>query len=379
MDLEELNNEYLKLKADLEKANNDKKALETKLNDLVDDRTVQQGKIIEAKRNKDNLAKQNAENEIKKIDASIKKIMEDAKKKLNEATAIKAKIDKRIEKIQNNPEMKKHLSDVLAKKYDRKLSKLEKEKEELEGRKGRLDNLKTLVANHPALGNNLKGILVATKEINGLQEELDSMATTTAPGVVTYSNPARANDIINNLMPAAQTKLAANKNPLIAYITKNSLEIKEEDIDELSETTFVLDGKGNLDLNATMDRRTSKLNRQIKGLDKSISDNKVALAKHGKVHTPKTSAKESSADSEEKPKWYQFVTRFKMWNEKRKQKALPEPSEQKDTETVVENSFKNSLKYDIVKEAVEQKIKEETKQAKLERKQAQAEKNGESR
>ena len=58
--------------------------------------------------------------------------------------------------------------------------------------------------------------------INDLQKELDGMSTKDpATGVITYSDPTRANEIINTLIPAAQTKLT-NNGEFYARIRRNS-------------------------------------------------------------------------------------------------------------------------------------------------------------
>lgn len=44
-------------------------------------------------------------------------------------------------------------------------------------------------------------------------------------------------------------------------------------------------------------------------------------------------AHENTSTSEEKPKWYQFIKRFKIWNEKRKMAKLSEPEEELEEST----------------------------------------------
>ena len=346
MDLETLNKEYVQFKSDLEKARKEIESLESKANDLADDKIIWKGKLVEAKRNKDSVAEKQAEGELKRIDTEIKAVQDDTLKKKEEMELIQAKINVRIKEIKENPEMKKHLDEVMSKKYDRKLSKLENEKEEAVEKKDRLTDLKQLVTDHPALGNNLKGILTATKEMKDLQAELDGMKMIVGTGktsAYTYKDPARANEIINTLLPQAQAKLATNKTPLMAYISKNGLNITEQDIDELAEKGFAVDGKGNIDLNSTMNKSISSLNRQIKGYDKSIRNHQIALENIDNRSVPVTPRTPDpitpdpitppapdpitppEPTTSEKPKWYQFIQRFKNWNERRKQQALPEP------------------------------------------------------
>ena len=398
MDLETLNKEYVQFKSDLENARKEIESLESNANDLADDKIICKGKLVEAKRNKDSVSEKQAEGELKRIDTEIKAVQDNTLKKKEEMELIQAKINDKIKEIKENPEMKKHLDEVMSKKYDRKLSKLEKEKEEAVEKKDRLTDLKQLVTDHPTLGNNLKGILTATKEMKDLQAELDGMkmiVETGKTGVYTYKAPARANEIINTLLPQAQAKLSTNKTPLMAYISKNGSNITEQDIDELAEKGLAVDGKGNIDLNATMNKSISSLNRQIKGYDKSIRNHQIALENIDNrrvLVTPRTPdpitppapdpiAPPEPTDSEE-PKWYQFIQRFKNWNERRKQQALPEPEPRtQDSEPALvvpepstpepsseKNEFLNSLKYEIVQDVVKQMETDNLKEAKKERK-----------
>lgn len=379
MDLETLNKEYVQFKSNLEKARKEIESLESKANDLADDKIIWKGKLVEAKRNKDSVAEKQAEGELKRIDTEIKAVQDDTLRNKEQMELMLAKINVKIKQIKENPEMKKHLDEVMSKKYDRKLSKLSKEKEEAVKKKDRLTDLKQLVTDHPALCNNLKGILTATKEMKDLQAELDGMKMIVGTGktsAYTYNDPARANKIMNTLLPQAQAKLATNKTPLMAYISKNGLNITEQDIDELADKGFAVDSKGNIDLNATMNKSISSLNRQIKGYDKSIRNHQIALENiDNSRRTPEPTT------PEKKTKWYQFIQRFKNWNERRKQQALPEPEPRTpDPDPITppdpstpepsteKNEFLNSLKYEIVQDVVKQMETDNLKEAKKERK-----------
>ena len=431
MNLEELNRAYMDLKSKLEAANKDIEKMRQDAQNLADDRTIQRGKEVEARRNGDKTAEENAQNEIKRIDTELEKIKEAATEKKKEIIDLQLKINEKIEEIKKDPEMKKHLEEVLSKKYDRKLSKLKDEREEVVGKKDRLVQLQKLVTDHPALGNNLKGILGAQKQITDLEAELESLKDTTVPGgLVSYKDPARANEILTKELPGAQSRLNSNKTTLMSYITKNSLGITEQDIDELAAKGFVVDSKGYIDLNATMNKSISGLNRQIKGYDKSIRDHEIALENLGR--TPATKAAPTPAaktatkptptveeeEVEEEPlKWYQKLAQgFKNWlnkgdeeeeveeevesEEKPKQKwyqrliqgfknltakkaaALPEPG-RTEPETsakpeATKGTFRDSMKYDIVKDIVEQMETDNRRAAKQERK-AETKGDGESR
>ena len=372
MNLEEINKKYLQLKTDLEKANSDKKALDAKLNDLIDDKDIQRGKLVEAKRNNDDVAKQNAENEIKRIDGEIQKVKEDAQTKLADAIALQAKIDEKIAEIQANPEMKEHLDSVIAKKNMRKVKELENKRDEAKGKKDRITALQTLVTDHPALANNLKGILSAQNEIKKLKAELDNL---TKGGAVSYQNAARVTEITTKLIPNAEAKLNTNKTPLMAYITKNNMNIKEEDLDEIVARGAVIDGKGNIDLTTTFNKNIGALNRQIKGYDKSIADysrtgigQNVPIGPAPTSPAPTSPAPTTPATSGPK-KWLEKAKNlFKSawnWVKGKDTPQLPPAQNQPSTQS---NAFKDSMKYDIVKDVVNQMQEQGLKEAKTERK-----------
>ncbi|MEI3402326.1 MAG: hypothetical protein V8R51_08570 [Clostridia bacterium] len=119
-------------------------------------------------------------------------------------------------------------------------------------------------------------------------------------------------------------KLATNKQSLMDYIQKNNLNITEKDIDSLTSHSPVINGKGELDLDTTINKDISKLNRQIKGYEKSINHCTIApkvLAHSVKpTNAPQPSTIEQPPSKpeppEQKTKWYQFIQRFKNWKEK---------------------------------------------------------------
>lgn len=357
MDLEKMNGEYVKLKSDLEKVRNEIENFDIKANNMAENKILWKAKLITSKRLGDSVGEKAAEVELQKIDKEIKKLQEELSKKKEEVTPLKEKIDGIIKEIKEDPEMANHLNEVMSKKYDRKISKLEKEQNELIKKESSLVNLQRLVTEHPALANNLKGMFNAQKEITDLSEELKNT-----------TDVSRANEIKNKLLPQAKHKLETNKTPLMAYITKKKLFIEEQDINELISKGFKQDAKGNIDLNATMNRNISSIKRQIKGNEKSIKDYKNAFNNINIVPTIPTV----------EPKWYQFGERFKNWYERtsnplverfrnwrESRSGKPSPSESADNK---ENIFKNSLKYEVVKDIVEQVKSDDLKQAKKERK-----------
>lgn len=374
MDLEKLNGEYLKLKQDIEIKKECISAYERTVQDLALDKTIWTGKKAEAQKNADHDAEKTAQDELNKIDEQIKKTQESVEKEKETIKEFQGKIDAKITEIKENPEMKKHLDTVLKKKYERKLAKVEKEKAELIDKKDKVEQIKQLTTEHPALANNLKGMISAYKTAENLKKELKSLEYSAGNGIIAYTDPTRANEIKTNLLPDAESKMETNKTPFMDYIQKNKLDITEKDVNELVEKGAV-NKDGKVDLETTFVKRTSGLNRQIKGLDKSINDYTYAMGgaeKRQQSPEQQGSAQEQEddQDKEEKPKWFQFIKRFKAWRERRNQQELPEgtPKGQAKKESGSKNEFADSLKYDIMQDVTKQMQQEKLKAAKEVRK-----------
>lgn len=368
MDLEKLNGEYLKLKQDIEIKKGVIVAYEHRVQDLTLDKIIWTGKKAEARKNFDHDAEKTAQDELNKIDEEIKQLQESVEQEKETIKEFQGKIDAKITEIKENPEMKKHLDTVLKKKYERKLAKVEKEKAELIDKKDKVEQIKQLTTEHPALANNLKGMISAYKTAENLKKELKSLEYSAGNGIIAYTDPTRANEIKTNLLPDAESKMETNKTHFMDYIQKNKLDITEKDVNELVEKGAV-NKDGKVDLETTFVKRTSGLNRQIKGLDKSINDYTYAMG--GAEKRQQSPEQQGSAqEQEEKPKWFQFIKRFKAWRERRNQQELPEgtPKGQAKKESGSKNEFADSLKYDIMKDVTKQMQQEKLKAAKEVRK-----------
>lgn len=368
MDLEKLNGEYLKLKQDIEIKKGVIVAYEHRVQDLTLDKIIWTGKKAEARKNSDHDAEKAAQDELNKIDEEIKQLQESVEQEKETIKEFQGKIDAKITEIKENPEMKKQLDTVLKKKYERKLAKVEKEKAELIDKKDKVEQIKQLTTEHPALANNLKGMISAYKTAENLKKELKSLEYSAGNGIIAYTDTTRANEIKTNLLPDAESKMETNKTHFMDYIQKNKLDITEKDVNELVEKGAV-NKDGKVDLETTFVKRTSGLNRQIKGLDKSINDYTYAMG--GAEKRQQSPEQQGSAqEQEEKPKWFQFIKRFKAWRERRNQQELPEgtPKGQAKKESGSKNEFADSLKYDIMKDVTKQMQQEKLKAAKEVRK-----------
>ena len=411
-ELEKINEEYVNFKSFIEKAKKEIERFDKKINKLKEEKNDLLGKLDGAKKINDLAGIQQYEDEIKNVDDKIGNVKKDVIRKKEEIESLQSKINDRIEKVKENPEMKKHLEKVLTKKYERKLNSLNSEKEVEEKKKERYVELKDLVDNHPTLANNLKGIIKYTKEIKDLEEE--------------YRNANGPDKIAKKaLLNEKRKDKKKNKDNLMKYINKHNLSITEVDIEELAQNGIFSIGKDNkekVNLDLTMNKNLSSIDRKIKGYDKSILNYTGAL-EHTNINSQTIGSSnnisrnaqttgavdntnidrqamgtvdytnmdgqtnEDSGSVQKETKWYQFIKRFKNWNERRKQKALPssveqeqeseqeeEQEEQQEQET--RNEFVNSLKYEIVKDIVENKENEGVKIGKEARKQAQQENEG---
>ena len=296
--------------------------------------------------------------------------------------------------------MKKHLETIMQKKYSRKINSLNKEKEELSEKKGKLEFFQKLIEEHPALENAIKGMVQAKETLKRLKDE-------EARGI----EPRFFGED-----EECEEKLETNKKTLMDYFAKHSINITEKDLEDITSLEFTKGKDGRIDVKSSVKREISKTEKQIRSVDKNIANHKSALEKvNGRSKTEKPDkskakteetertetessekvsarseterADESRAEieetekpeSSEKPKWYQFVKRFKNWRERRKQSTLPSRDEEPTKEEPVEKTakkddgkkFRDSLKYDIVKDIVDKTERDELKQAKMERKKSE--------
>ena len=241
----------------------------------------------------------------------------------------------------------------------------------------------------------------STLEIDKLKKQIDDLKK---------ANPIDTKKIadLTTQISQLEVKITKNKDLLMGI---RGLDFKDEDLKELLDNGIVVNKNGKIDLAATLNNRRAQLNRQVKKYTKSIAEHEKALETLGRSTSEQTSSEpgqhqsptritrtepaqdsnseqshetenssepaqeeeeQEASEQEEKPKWYQFVKRFKMWNEKRKQKALPEAEQPEaptpENNTQPKNNFKNALKYDIVKDLYKQADKQALKDARSKRK-----------
>lgn len=415
MDLKKLNDEYLKLKGKLdninnriEKANEEIETIESNKKTKEGDIKILEGELEQAKRSKDEALVKSKSEEIKKVELEIKgfnekveDIREDIKSYQDKLKEIQEQINDKLKELQENPELKKHIEEVMEKRYERRLKDEKKKLEVASNKKAKIEKLQEIVNKSPSVKNYLIGIMNSTLEIDKLKKQIDDLKK---------ADPIDTKKIADLTTQISQLEVKITKNKDLLMGIKG-LDFKDEDLKELLDNGIVVNKNGKIDLAATLNNRRAQLNRQVKKYTKSIAEHEKALETLGRSTSEQTSSEpgqyqsptritrtepaqdsnseqshetenssepaqeeeeQEASEQEEKPKWYQFVKRFKMWNEKRKQKALPEAEQPEaptpENNTQPKNNFKNALKYDIVKDLYKQADKQVLKDARSKRK-----------
>ena len=246
------------------------------------------------------------------------------------------------------------------------MKKVEAEKKVVTDKKERLKGLKELAEKHPSVRKNLIGMTNAVKEINKLKAELASLKQPVAGGLFKYTNQARADEITKVLLPIAKSKYEKNRTLLNDYAKTQNIKIDANDLKELTEN--MSHNKGKIDISGTIDKQIKVLEKKIKGYDKSIADYKGAIGYYDNSIVNNVQKQSYQNTQPAKQGWFgKIVNKFKDWNNKRKQKALP-VVQQVTTPKKEKNEFASSLKYDIVKDEVARMERDGLKNAKAQRK-----------
>lgn len=385
MNLEEANKKYLELKQKLETTRTEVEKLERDVADIASDKTIAEQQEAKARRAGDNATADTYKQEAEEAKKNLEKAKKEAESKQASLKSIQEEIDKKIEEIKAIPGMQEHLDEVMKKRAERQFFKNKKKVEELSEEKDKYETVQKLVTEHQTLANNLKGYLTAYKQIADLEAELETLIDDPDATPKKYKDPARAAEINNKLLPEAKKKLKDNKEPFLQYCEKHEIKFDEKDLEELANGRVILDGKGEVDVKTTLNARVGSLNRQIKAANKAM-DNYAILYKKVKEDEVRDTDEPDNGEPGEKPKWWQFIKRFKNWNERRKQAKLadeferdddeeeapageaPEGEEPEQEENRSERSdeFRNSLKYDIVRDTMEQSMKDKIAEARRE-------------
>ena len=370
MELESLNKQYLSLKSKLRDARSKEKTLNNRLTELSDEKIIINGKLVEAKRNNDQAEIKRLNQELKQVNDDIADLKSEAVIQKEEIDGIRSMINARVNEVRNNEALNYHLDYALTKRYNRQTEAIGKDKDKAVKLKMGMSDLLQLLNSHRTLMNNAKGIAVASQTIKKLESELKSLEVNNG-GTITYSNQARADEIKNNLLPAAKTKLQKNKSSLKDYIKREKINIPEESISKLETMDYKIGKNGEVDVEKAMKKQIGKYEKDIADIEQKRrqyenaynampEEIRIQVENEKRNKTNRVEQEESTPEPENNNiKWYNFIKRFKAWRERRNQPQLPEPTIREDAQ-----EFKNSLKYNIVSDYMKTTEKDDLKRAK---------------
>lgn len=365
MDLKTINQEYLNLKEQIKNCDEKTKQYAAALEKLSLEKKIYEGEraraMLDNNAQKIQEANQKIENCKNKIMA-IKEIASNHKKNIELA---KQKIDQRVQELTEEPEMKKHLQEVMTKKYSRKIKALKDEKNNKENELKKIESLEVVISYHPKIKNYLNGIANSLEEKSKCEKELETLNQSNNP------NKQKATELLNKIKKA-NSKINQNKSVVMTFLKKQKLEFSEQDLQKIFQGGVKRDNEGNIDLRANI----NKINRQIKGINKSIKNHEIAMNKY-QIKVQEQAIEEQSYNQQKQGKIAGFFK--KIWTSitnRISRKRLPEATQKTPNEesndaksnNTEKDNFSDSLKYDIVSEFVQNKQVNDLKEAKKERK-----------
>lgn len=347
--LETMNKKYVGIKAEKVAAEAQIKAFQEQLPILELKKKEAEGRVASAKLAKDQAAEKTAQDEVKQIDEQLKKIIEECDKEKAKVVGLKEKLDQYIEKVLNDPSIKAHLEEVLSKRYERQVRNIEegtyehgtgkflkKGEKQVKAEKARLDRIKELIQKNPILGNVLSQIMRSKQKLNALNNEL---------GKLDPNNPDDAKRIaeIQAEVPNVNQKITNNedflKDNFKSLFPKLKQDEKGENITIADLRALVENGviKGSRSFDTMLDNEILVRKQQLDRFGREKRYYSAAMTEvrqsQGKKPTKKsrdaadpdhipTSGTKGKAESKtssnlpepaDKPKWWQFIKRFKNW------------------------------------------------------------------
>lgn len=374
MDLEAINNEYSTNKKEQEKLQNMSKTIEKLENEIE---TLKQEKVIYEKEKelailkKDKKMEDDATEKIEKAENDITKKEDKLSKAKVSIVVNKKKIENCINVLSKNPEFKKHMDTVMKKKFARQSEKALKENEELK-------KVSELIKQKPECQEFISEMKKANINLQKLNQQLEKL-----------DSKKDASEIATKQSQIDKNRKSYNKNKdSIKKLAKSAKINIDEDILKkfVNENSFKID-KQNSTKTKIVYNVESTINNKIKSNEKTVGNNEIVLSglegkdiktkleEHDKEENIPTQDLNMEIESgnlpipQQKPKWYQFIKRFKNWYQNRKmekeqsdiyynrkdyEKEIDNTLEEKDEK----NEFRDSLKYDIVKDYAKQYEKE---------------------
>ena len=360
MDLKTINQEYLNLKEQIKNCDEKTKQYAAALEKLSLEKKIYEGERARAMLDNNAQKIQEANQKIENCKNKIMTIKESASNQKKNIELAKQKIDQRVQELTEEPEMKKHLQEVMTKKYSRKIKALKDEKNNKENELKKIESLEVVISYHPKIKNYLNGIANSLEEKAKCEKELETLKQSNNP------NKQKATELLNKIKKA-NSKINQNKSVVMTFLKKQKLEFSEQDLQKIFQGGVKRDNEGNIDLRANI----NKINRQIKGINKSIKNHEIAMNKY------QIKVQEQSYNQQKQGKIAGFFK--KIWTSitnRISRKRLPEATQKTPNEesndaksnNTEKDNFSDSLKYDIVSEFVQNKQVNDLKEAKKERK-----------
>lgn len=393
MNLEELNQQYLMLKGNLTTMRANLKAAEQEVTQLISDKRIKEGELEAAKRAGDQPTQQQCHADLQKINTAIKRKQTEVEGIKGNLKYLSEQINEKVKAVRAMPEVKKDLDIAIKKNAERQAVKKQKEIQELEKKDKKLDEQKAKIealqelAKGEHTSNFMTGMVIANQQLCALRNELKGLEQTAGNGLITYSDPQRAAEIKNKLIPEAKKKMDANRNPLMEVIKKRKIQLTEKDLDEMLLDKAVLDKSGKVDFNKTFKTQLSEVDKQKSAIGKQIRMNTKQLNQFRTAHeiaNIEINNQQTALAKAEQPKWWQFATRFRNWIENRRERQAekekeklreagfdvedeqehpaPEQANNEERESSSRSEFTQTLKYEIVRDSMRTVMKEYAKQ-----------------
>lgn len=381
MDIKDINEEYKKNNS---KANSDKMdKIRQAFNDVKNKIEILENDKSTAENNKRNAEIRGDSSEVAAKKSEIEAINKKLEAERNKAVKLehlinmnKQKVEKCIEELSQNPEFKKHIDIVMRKRLIRRSEKALKENE-------CLNNLRELIDLEPDCQNYISDMKTVKIKIMQLREEIKNLDP-----VADASEIAGKEAEIDNY----NKEYSKNRNLVTKVAEKNNIEIDTSIL-----KSFIEDNGFKVDKSTKKFNIVKTIDNKIKGNEKTVANNDFALSnlddkdyetvinrydENGNERPINESKVEIDDYSnylpdtvEEKPKWYQFVKRFRNWVDKRRGAndngdiASQTRSQYEKNIEPETNEFKDALKYEVVEEYAKRREKEILSKAKEDRKQ----------
>ncbi len=364
MNLEDLNNEYLRLKnattkykTNLEKEEKDlevaEKNKETAENNLKTAKTNSEKKRYQTDLN-------NAITELNDIKFRIEMV-----KNLLERN--KEDIDNVIEYVKAMPEVKEQCSRAIDIKTERQIKKFETQKKEQEEKKANLEQLKNMIGKHPQATVIVNTIENKSFEINKKESEIKDI-----DAKLSKLDPADSNYATDKAkLDSDKAKLEGEHKTLVG-----ERQVERNNLKKLFNNPKYNEAIDNLTTRSALDKSINNCERLVRRSENKIHD--YTYAKDSLYNTNNINNINNTNLTQTQSKWEAFKSLFtkrgagdpSRWETFKslfkKQPALPVPTTT--TTTTVQKSFKDEIKLDdnIMKNEVVQEIYNETFKSKVE-------------